>query len=1211
MVVQRRVLVASVAVVMIFLGSSVLGFAARTVPASGSPAAAAAPAATSAVGVPTATVAHAADTPSAPVTNAAATDSVGARAIAASRAAGVPLRDVFLPAPDLYSGPRALGPDGIVQPSYTSAPAPIGEAYFGVYNDSGTPAATVTNTTSLEGTLTDYNLTPMSVDAGAPDYYGAQLNAVLTNVSLLGTYGYQFWTQNVIEYSEYQQQLQFLDNVWNFSSPAENLSLNAFASHGPTGEQVGYEYYYAIGPLLTISVPFTVSLFLNTTVLPDGNQAVFFNYTVVHNTEYYSGTYDYVEFNSTGGGHPAAHIAEFQANGTGYNPTGYLPDDWEMVLGGPGGGSNADFLFAEAAIGLYYLNSTDVYASVPSAQDFGGDTGETAIGASVSYYANGGQPYEQLYTGPTWWEGLWNTTDGVGPGWTYLQIALDPTNAFLFLAMGDVSFAYSSQQNFSWAPELPPGYRYVFPGSVTQVSVVVLLANYEPDGFYAPTNRTASVDLFFEPANGVYTPLWASNESEWEAVTLDGVHLANNVYGPVGGFPGFTFQWFGTVNDYLFPVFPGVFLQNLDGEFFPVEIAGANSLTASVPSWQTNITAYYGVPSTNQLMDYFYNDTFLQVSNSTFGGWWYTYGFFGSTSSQANVVFWNTSYSILINNTFATGTDGLFLYGGEYNVILNNTFEEKFPTVLPNPDAIAGYWFGPTGLTEEDYGDYIINNIFLTYWTAVNPAINPYTSTFTEAFYGFFYESWNITPTSFLGPNIIGGPFWSGNYWWNYGTADSPFGQPYDALGAMFWNSDFRPLWPTALYTVSFEESGLPAGALWEVATNDPFGGGYVYNGSTTATVNQTWPNGTYDFTAYAYAAYGMVSSTVFSVDGGDLVVDVEFLPLENLELVESGLPSGTWWTAVGYSYTTESSLTNSSTSPYLNLTVVNGSTYWFVYTATAAGQVYEAYPYNTGTVTVAGTTVVEIEFLPLYSLNFTVSGLPVGTTWTVVIYGGAFGSYGEFVTGDYFDFSEIFPATYTWTIYAAGYTASPASGTVSLTANKTVDVSFGATRQVTFTESGLTPGAAWSVWFTQGSKTVEVSGTGTTLVVPAIAGTYNYTVRADGYSAAPSNGSGTLGANATVVVALSKNPGPTTTFLGVGPMNWGLVAFAFIALAIVGLALAALFRGRSKKPAEMTPYTTAPAGAAGGAGAPAPPAGAAGTPAWKEDDAGPPAPPK
>ena len=1196
---HRRDLLASVVIVVIVVAGSVMGIVApHAVSGFGAraptTAAAAAPTASSPAVAPASGVTTSAG--SAALSSIAA-NSLDARAVAASRAAGVPLRYVYLPAPELGTGPKPLGPDGIVTPSYTSAPAPIGVAYYGLYNNSGTPAATVTNSTSVEGVLTDYNITPLSVAAGAPDYFGTQLNAVVTNVDLFGTYGYEFWTQNVVDYSTYGHQLQFIDNVWNFSAPNANLSSNVFAAHGATGVQVGTEYYYAIGPLVTVTAPFTLSLFLNTVVLPSGDQAVYFNYTLVNGTLSLSGTYDYVEFNSTGGGHAAASPSLFQANGTGYNPTGYLPNDWEMVLGGPGGGSNADLLNTAADLSLYYWTGS-AYASVPSAYNFGGDTGETAIGATAGWYANGGYPYEWLSTGPTWPEGLWNISGGYGHGYTQLYADYTPTNAFAFIAPGIQSLP-SAEPNFSWSPQPQPGTPIYFPGTVTHVSVTLVLADYDGGSLTTVTNSTISPSMTPNLAEGVYTPLWAFNTSQLNAITYNGVELIANSFGQIGHYPtgpsGIQFYWFGLVNDFDFQVFPGVFIANEAH----VVLAGSPSFTVTLPPWQDAVATFYGLPTTNQLMVYFYNDTYVALSGSTFSGWWYAHAYFGGTASQANVVFWNTSYALIYNNTFATGTDGLFLYGGAFNQIWNNTFTVSYPTVIPNPSAIAGLVYGTTGLTEEDYYDAVFNNIFLTYYTAVNPLYDPYASTFETSYYGYFYETWNITPTSALGPNIIGGSEWGGNYWWNYGTALDPFGVPYDAGTNIAWGVDYHPLWPSGLFRVTFQESGLPVGAAWAVDTNDPTGG-LITNSSTSLETNQTWSNGTYTFAATA-VGYVQLAPFTFTVAGGNLVVAVAFTQAVNLEIVASGLPSGAHWGAEAYSTVTTLYYYNTSTTANLNLTVVNGTTDWYAYLANLGAQEYAAYPTTQGTVTVAGLTVVDVAYVPLYNLTFSVTGLAAGAVWTSVIYGGPLGNYGEFSQAASFSFSHILTGTYAWTIYAAGYTASPANGTVSLTSDKTVAVTFAASRTVTFTETGLDSGAAWSVWFTQGAKTVQVSGTGSTLTVNAVVGAYNYTVRADGYSAAPANGSGTLGANSSVAVALSKNPGPTTTFLGLASMDWGLLAFAFIALAIVGLALAALFRGRSKKPAEMTPYNPAPAGAA--AAPPPAPAGAPAPPAWKEDE--------
>ncbi|HUI38218.1 MAG TPA: thermopsin family protease, partial [Thermoplasmata archaeon] len=180
--------------------------------------------------------------------------------------AHVPDRFAFLPNFGL-APPR---PGSVATPGYRYSPAPVGVAAYGVNNTTGTPTAALLNTASFEGSTTFDQLSAFYLDDDSPWYVGEQLNAVLSNVTLFGNDSYAFWTQNVVEYSAQDGLLQFIDNIWNFSSPATRISSNVFNSTGPNGSLLAPTFYYGLGPVINISMPFTLNLYLNATTTPVG-----------------------------------------------------------------------------------------------------------------------------------------------------------------------------------------------------------------------------------------------------------------------------------------------------------------------------------------------------------------------------------------------------------------------------------------------------------------------------------------------------------------------------------------------------------------------------------------------------------------------------------------------------------------------------------------------------------------------------------------------------------------------------------------------------------------------------------------------------------------------------------------------------------------------------------------------------------------------------
>jgi thermopsin len=822
------------------------------------------------------------------------------------RSSGVPLRYAFLPNLDAIG--RGGTTDGPVSPTYATAPAPMGIAYMGLSNQSGTIVPTTLTTPRLEGTFAPTTFSGVSVDTGAPDAYGVQLNAVLHDVSLFGNSSYQFWTQNVVEYSTFSHQLAFVDNVWNFSGAGGALSSNAFLAHGPNGTQVGTTFYYALGPVVTIGYPFTLSLFLNTALGPGGN-VVYFNYTLSNASRTFSGSYDFVEFNSTvaGGSTSGLPTAAYRADGSTYNPLG-LPDDFELTIGGPGGGSNFDALNASAAMDLYYWsNASATFSVVPAAYDAGSETGETSAGIASTWTPHGDSslggtqgPAAHLGQGPSLLSGEWNVSPTTS-GLSILHYRLAPSNGFTFMGQGPSP----SLSAFAWAPSAPS--YDLPPGAYSVWSLASEFAPTRSGVLLGSLGAFLNVSLAPAASNGVYTPLWAFDGSGLSnvstscvggACTLDSNEVGTlGQTGPAGSGP--YFPWFGTVNDFFFPVFPGIFLWNLQH----VVVASPPSFEVTTPSWLVNASARFGTPASNDLGLFFYDDRDITLTRAAaIGGWWFDPAYFGPSAPQYSVVFWNTSASSVVGNTFTSGSGGLYLYGGENNTVWNNTFLEYLP-LAANPGSISGAVRGTTGLFDADYGDartgssgcscgdLVYNNLFGDYHTAYAPTVDPYTGLTPRL---PFDSLWNVTPRA--GPNIAGGSELGGNYWWDYGASSNPYWVlPYNASGGIRQGGDDHPLIPTPLVTVTFQELHLPAGSPWHVGIYTSTG--TAYNSSTGPTLTETWPAGEYFFVAGSLnGSYGLPSLGVLQVGPANFTDVLTFYPIFSLTFPTTNFPSGSFW---------------------------------------------------------------------------------------------------------------------------------------------------------------------------------------------------------------------------------------------------------------------------------------------------------------------------
>ncbi|MCI4361675.1 MAG: thermopsin, partial [Thermoplasmata archaeon] len=216
------------------------------------------------------------------------------RILSELRASHAATKDAFLP--NLNVPARVEG--GTIVPTYAQAPAPMGIGDLGIQQIHGKNVGTVSYTSSVEASVTINALNSTYLDGFGPDSVSIQLNTVLTHVDLFGNVNNQFWIQNVPVYVESTHKLYIVDNIWNFSSSAFQFTANSLYRYH--GIEIPPVYYFANGPQWTTAEPFTVRVFNNASVMND-RPTVFLNYSItVSNGTTYSGSYDEVEFNSTG-----------------------------------------------------------------------------------------------------------------------------------------------------------------------------------------------------------------------------------------------------------------------------------------------------------------------------------------------------------------------------------------------------------------------------------------------------------------------------------------------------------------------------------------------------------------------------------------------------------------------------------------------------------------------------------------------------------------------------------------------------------------------------------------------------------------------------------------------------------------------------------------------------------------------------------------------
>jgi thermopsin len=826
---------------------------------SATPAAAAAPAAPGAMNVASAPL-HAVPaavsapaTPAQALTGAAAAES---RILSTIKADNAPLKDAFLP----NFGAHFTSTGNTISPLYGAYPAPMGLGDFGVTNVGGVNVGSISYTQSVKGSVTLNSVNPVYVTSSDPDGFTMQLNTVLTHTDVLGNTSYEYWIQNVPIYNPVLSTLSFEDNIWNFSSPTAGMQTSSVYSSD--GFLFPGSYYYAPGPSYHVSTPFTVEVYNNASVVND-RPTVFFNYTIAAGGAVVSGNYDQVEFNSSATPPTSpAPSPTFQINGEFANPTNFLLNDAEIMLGGPGGGSTTTLFGISGSMGLWTMpNGSTTFKDVPSAYDFGTDTGETSEG--IAEYATAGtHPMAVLNGGPSVLYPLWGAAGG-HQGAEKITINLSPTNAFVFASQGHTFDANTA----GWGPTAVSGPTtyWLAPGAYT---FKFLLSDYTPVTVHIPGHSTTiTVSLVWNPSEGVYTPLWAESNSQLAAISQPGgmgtythpYFLVNN---------GATInQLFSAFNDYEFPVFPGVYLI---GTSAYVNVYDMPSFVVSYP------TTIFGSSLSNQLNIELYRASHVSiVSNPDLSGWFYNAASFGEPSA---VYLWDSSWNLIAGNTFYVQSNGINTVDatglGGHNVIWGNVFYPT-PVVQANPGAALNSG-GPVGMWVWESNDLIYNNAVLTPNTAFLLDENFYVGGF-EA----WADTWNVhhQPSSdvntvngwHLAGSILGLSYEGGNYWGNYGTASNPYGVTYINGGAIASPGDHSPLTLLTLYHVWVHATGLPGGTAWSVTVN-----GYAQE-STSAWIGYWLPNGAYGVFPGAVTGFTAPAPPAILVNGAGLHVTLGY----------------------------------------------------------------------------------------------------------------------------------------------------------------------------------------------------------------------------------------------------------------------------------------------------------------------------------------------
>jgi parallel beta-helix repeat protein len=319
-------------------------------------------------------------------------------------------------------------------------------------------------------------------------------------------------------------------------------------------------------------------------------------------------------------------------------------------------------------------------------------------------------------------------------------------------------------------------------------------------------------------------------------------------------------------------------------------------------------------------------------------------------------------------------------------------------------------------------------------------------------------------------------------------------------------------------YQLTISESGLPSGTSWSVTLDG------LLSTSTSPAITLMLQNGTYGYVPGNVTGYITPAPGSLAVAGSNTSVTITYgpvirpTPIYTVAVTEVGLPLGAGWSA------TLGSSTVIGTTTVLLFYVPNGT---YAFTASATGYQVE----GPSTVFVSGADkVVSVAFsappTPVYTVSFTESGLPTGTTWYVTLgtetLSSSLSTIGFLVEN----------GTYAFTVGSSvGYIPAPSSGQKVVNGsplNVAIDFTAVTPAQTVYaiavTETGLSAGATWSA----SVANTTASGSGTTLWFYMPNGTYSFSAKSTGYEVQGPVNVAVVGIDQVVVVVFTQ-PTPAT----------------------------------------------------------------------------------
>ncbi len=513
--------------------------------------------------------------------------------------------------------------NGEVALSYTTQPAPMGLADFGI----GANGPYALNASSIMGSIT-FETPPAATNPGSqelvapseqtlgaigsPYTFGIQLNTILQNVELPGVTNGTFWTQNVVNINS--TGIHFVQDVFNFTYasnashegviPTSGTLVSGCNDFNLTAMLTVYGgVYQCVGgtvPIRASNFPMTLTFFNNASINSNNQDLLTFGYLFTGANGFHSGgTLDQLVFNSPGAPlTPPAQPPQFTINGFQTNAIG-LYDDAELTLAGGIGGANGVFSTINSTMSLEYTNYTTPtnpgsntgYQNVPSAFNFGDDTGETTTGVAT-YWTGTGSSDAVVHedTGPALLYGLWNTPADVSaaPGAIHISGTITPGYGFVFagnvdptVSLTNLSYVPTASGTGSFSTWVPPAAAgSVLPNGWYFQSWAPKAAELNGSNAGGPGPVTSSVtgyNITLSASASLNAPLYMDGDAQAASLALNvtGSGTAPFDFSSLVVNPNITFRH---LNDFGFPTFVVFQAQGLTE---PVQV---NNISQSITS---------------------------------------------------------------------------------------------------------------------------------------------------------------------------------------------------------------------------------------------------------------------------------------------------------------------------------------------------------------------------------------------------------------------------------------------------------------------------------------------------------------------------------------------------------------------------------------------------------------------------------------------------